>query len=109
MSLHRERVHPEFVEGCFGCKVSTVQLNAGDANSSKMVSGRKWNAEIDAYKQARAEGIQPAGTSMKAVEAARKASDTLGRAYDAGSMIAANRVNERSAKLMNYIDTGKET
>lgn len=26
MSLHQQQVHPDFVEGCFGCKVSTLAV-----------------------------------------------------------------------------------
>ena len=42
MSLHRERTHPEFVEGCFGCKALTVDLNPGEANSRLTMSSKKW-------------------------------------------------------------------
>ncbi len=38
MSLHRERTHPEYVEGCFGCKASTVDLNPGEASTSMISS-----------------------------------------------------------------------
>ena len=108
MSLHREQVHPEFVEGCFGCKVGTLQLNAGDAKSNIAMSRKKWDGELQAYRDARDQGIQPAGTSMKAVEAAHKASETLGRAYDANTMTKADRITDKTAKVMNYLDTGKE-
>lgn len=26
MTLHQERTHPEYVEGCFGCKISSVKI-----------------------------------------------------------------------------------
>ena len=83
MSLHQEQVHQEFVEGCFGCKVSTLSLNAGDANSRLTMSTRKWDAELKAYKDARAQGIQPAGTSMKQIQKAVKISNETGKAYGA--------------------------
>ena len=72
MSLHRQQTHPEFVEGCFGCKVSTLSLNAGEANSNLTMSSKKWDKELQAYRDARAQGIQPAGTSMKKIEEAVK-------------------------------------
>lgn len=83
MSLHRQQTHPEFVEGCFGCKVSTLSLNAGEANSNLTMSSKKWDKELQAYRDARAQGIQPAGTSMKKVEEAIKISDKTGKAYGA--------------------------
>lgn len=106
LSKHRREVHPHYVEGCFGCKVGTLQLNPGDAGRD--VSDKKWVSEIQAYKDARAEGIQPGGTTRKAVDDARRASETLGRAYDAEKMPKAEKINERNAALLNYIDLGKE-
>ena len=70
--------HPEDVEGCFGCKVLGLQLSPGDASSQKMVSNKKWDGELEAYRAARADGIQPAGTSMKKIQEARRASDVMG-------------------------------
>lgn len=83
MSLHQRQTHPEFVEGCFGCKVSTLNLNAGEANSNLTMSSKKWDKELQAYRDARAQGIQPAGTSMKKIEEAVKISDKTGKAYGA--------------------------
>jgi len=83
MSLHQQQTHPEFVEGCFGCKVSTLSLNAGDANSRLSMSTKKWDAELKAYKDARAQGIQPDGTSMKKIQDAVRISNETGKAYGA--------------------------
>jgi hypothetical protein len=83
MSLHRRTTHPEYVEGCFGCKVSTLEMGVGDANSKVSMSTTKWDAELKAYKDARAQGIQPAGTSMKAVQKAIDISNKTGKAYGA--------------------------
>lgn len=41
--------------------------------------------ELDAYKHAREQGIQPAGTTMSAVRTALDVSDNLGSAYNAGN------------------------
>jgi len=68
---------------CFGCKARGLQLNTGDASSQKMMSNKKWHGELDAYRAARAQGIQPAGTTMAHVRAAVEASDVMGRAFDA--------------------------
>ena len=42
---------------------------------------KAWDAELKAYKNARAEGIQPDGTTMAKVEKAKKVSDATGVAY----------------------------
>lgn len=68
---------------CFGCKAKGLSMNTGDANSQKSMSNKKWNNELDAYRAARAQGIQPSGTSMAHVKAAVEASDVMGRAFDA--------------------------
>jgi hypothetical protein len=83
MSLHQRTIHPEYVEGCFGCKVSTLEMGVGDANSKVSMSTTKWDAELKAYKDARAQGIQPDGTSMKAVQKAIDISQKTGKAYGA--------------------------
>ena len=64
---------------------------AQDANVrvaySDSLNGRSYTAakamdkELDAYKAARAEGIQPAGTRMHQVEQARRISDASGVAF----------------------------
>jgi len=83
MSLHRRTTHHEYVEGCFGCKVSTLEMGVGDANSKVSMSTTKWDAELKAYKDARAQGIQPDGTSMKQVQKAVDISQKTGKAYGA--------------------------
>lgn len=86
MTLHQEQVHPQFVEGCFGCKLGTLQLSPGDAASNKNgMSQKKWNAELNLYKSARDQGIQPAGTSTRQVQKAIDASNKVGKAFDANT------------------------
>lgn len=83
MSLHRERTHPEFVEGCFGCKALTVDLNPGEANSRLTMSSKKWDKELALYRSARAQGIQPEGTSAAKIRKAIDISNKTGIAYGA--------------------------
>jgi hypothetical protein len=106
MSLHRRTTHPEFVEGCFGCKVSTLQMNPGDASGSKMVSKKKWEAELNAYSAARAQGIQPDGTSMAKIQAAVKASENLGKAYDGGTAVASAKRLQDKKTVKSLKETG---
>lgn len=95
--------HPEPVEDCFGCKGLSIQMNAGDADSRRQMATKKFNRELDAYKEARAQGIQPAGTSMKKIQEAVQASETLGRAYQAGKMPPAKSINAKSAAVMKEL------
>ena len=83
MSLHRERTHPEYVEGCFGCKASTVDLNPGEANSRLTMSAKKWDKELALYRTARAQGIQPDGTTTTKIRKAIDISNKTGIAYGA--------------------------
>lgn len=78
-------------------------MNAGDAGHKKTMTTKKWDGELEAYRKARAQGIQPAGTSMKAVQDAVKASENIGKAYDGNSMppaqkLAANKTYAKKAK-----------
>lgn len=101
MNLHKIQTHPEYVEGCFGCKIGTLELGTGDA--SRDIPDKKWNSELAAYRDARAQGIQPAGTTMRHVEEAHKASETLGRAYDADTMPKAKDINKKSAEVLKEV------
>ena len=95
--------HPEPVEGCFGCKGLTLQMNAGDADSRKTMSNKSFNKELQAYKDARAQGIQPAGTTMGKIQEAVKASETLGRAYDSSKMPPAKNITKKTAQVMREV------
>lgn len=93
--------HPTPVDGCFGCKGLTLQMNAGDAKRD--IPDKKWNAELKAYRDARDQGIQPAGTSMRHIEQAHKASEVLGKAYNAETMPKAKDINNKTAEVMKEI------
>jgi len=95
--------HPEYKEGCFGCKALGLQMNAGDADSRRTMNNKSFNKEINAYKEARAQGIQPAGTSMSKIQEAIKASETLGRAYDSSKMPPAKVINQKTAAIMKEV------
>jgi hypothetical protein len=100
-SDHRE--HISFVDGCFACKIRTLELSTGDAGRVDSMSDKKWNAELSAYRDARAQGIQPAGTTMAAVQAAKEASDKLGAAYNADTMPATNKITKASAEVLKHV------
>ena len=83
MSLHRRLTHPEYVEGCFGCKASTLDLNPGEASSRLTMSAKKWDNELALYRTARSQGIQPDGTSTAKIRKAIDISNKTGIAYGA--------------------------
>jgi hypothetical protein len=101
MNLHREQKHPEYVEGCFGCKVGTLELGTGD--TTRDIPDKKWTSDLQFYRDARSQGIQPAGTTRAHVEQAYAASETLGKAYDADSMPKAKDINKRTTEVMREI------
>ena len=103
MNLHQIQSHPEFVEGCFGCKITTLELGTGDANSRAVMPKRKWEGELARYKQARSQGIQPAGTTMDKILAAEKASENLGRAYNAEKDPNAKTIDKKTSNAINEV------
>jgi len=92
--------HFDYNDGCFACKVRTLELNTGDAGRADSMPQKKWDAELQAYRNARAEGIQPSGTTMKKINEAKEASEKLGVAYDAGAMPTATKITKRHATVM---------
>ena len=106
MGLHRIQTHPEYVEGCFGCKIQLLELSTGDARGDVIASGttqKKWNNELEAYRSARAQGIQPNGTRMGQIEAAHKAYEKLGAAYDGNTMVQAKKLDTKTATVMREL------
>ena len=79
-----EHTHTEYVDGCFACKVVTLHLDPGDAKSGFIQNGytrKSWKKELDLYKSARAQGIQPDGTSTEKIRKAIDISNKTGYAY----------------------------
>ena len=64
---------------------STRVAYCNSATGNDLTRQKKWDAELQAYRDARAEGIQPAGTSMRKIDQAKKISDRTGHAYDASA------------------------
>ena len=88
---------------CFGCKAAGLQLSTGDAHSAKSMNNKKWEGELNAYRSARAEGIQPAGTSMSAIQEARRASDAMGAAYDSNTMPNTNIIQTKTVSTLKEV------
>ena len=80
----KEHTHTSYVDGCFTCKIETLQLGTGDANSGLVSNGwtnKRWDKELDLYKSARKQGIQPDGTSTAKIQKALDISEKTGVAY----------------------------
>jgi hypothetical protein len=86
---------------CFGCKAKSLQLSAGDA--TRDISEKKWTAELSAYRDARDQGIQPAGTSHRHIQEAYTASETLNKPYNADTMPKAKDINTKSVEALKEI------
>ncbi len=82
MSLHRQRTHPEYVENCFGCKISELELSVGDASSRGIPSAKQHDKELGSYYSAIRQGIEPRSTKQKDIDAAVRLSNDAGKAFD---------------------------
>ena len=101
MGLHQRQTHPEYVEGCFGCKIQLLELSTGDAKRD--ISDKKWVGELNAYKEARAQGIQPAGTTHKHIQQAYAASEALNKPYNADTMPTAKNITKQTVEVMKEV------
>lgn len=74
---HKEK-HPVEVDGCFGCKVSSIRMGAnsttskGAAVSEVNDRAKRWDKDMPAYKRLRQQGFQPRSIDGSA-EVERKA------------------------------------
>jgi hypothetical protein len=83
-----------------------LQLATGDASGHIISAGitqKKWDKELDFYRDARSQGIQPESTNRKAVEKAIEASEVLNKPYSGETMIKAKDVNKNTVAVMKEI------
>lgn len=67
MTRHRLQTHPEYVEGCYGCRISSVQLSPtatpsrqrGDYGYQQNFAAEFHNGDREAYRRLRQDGLQP--------------------------------------------------
>ena len=76
MTLHQQRTHSEPVEGCFGCRLSSLQMATG---LWRTMDQKRRDLELKEYEQARKEGSLP--MTSRSGGAAMAESDKLGRAF----------------------------
>jgi len=86
MTLHQRQVHPEFVEGCFGCKLGTLELSRGDARHDGVMSAKAHDKELGSYYDALRQGIEPISTKTKDIQAAVRLSNDTGTAFDGNAI-----------------------
>jgi hypothetical protein len=93
----KEKNHESYIE-CL--QSANLQINAGDASRAESMSQKKWDRELQSYRDARSQGIQPAGTSTQAIREAHEASEKLGKAYNADTMPATSKITKQTAKSL---------
>jgi hypothetical protein len=86
MSLHRIQKHPEYVEGCFGCKIGELELSVVVANSKGIPTAKQHDKELGSYYDATRQGIEPISTKQKDIDAAVKFSNETGKAFDGNKL-----------------------
>jgi hypothetical protein len=65
-------------------RASNIQMSTGDANGELVKNGctkKKWDSEHKLYRDGRAHGIQPEGTSTDKIRKAMDVSDKTGHAF----------------------------
>ena len=62
---------------------STKVAYANSANNMDYSAQRAWDKELDSYREAKAEGLQPASTKQRDIDAAKRISDATGTPFQA--------------------------
>jgi hypothetical protein len=64
-------------------RAARVGIAAGESAPASIARGRAWEKELTSYAEARKQGIQPASTKQKDINAAVALSNTVDKPYDA--------------------------
>lgn len=102
--LHRERTHPEPVDGCERCKWTGITFAAG---LTRTLAEQQKNVELKHYREERKAGSQPDGTRMPEVVKAMQEADRLGRPYRADDLSQTYHP-ELKKELKNVLPVTKE-
>jgi len=86
MNLHQIQKHPEYVEGCFGCKVGNLQLSVGAARNDGIPTAKQHDRELGSYYDAIRQGIEPVSTKQKDIDAAVRLSNDTGVAFNGNAL-----------------------
>jgi len=97
----RSKGHASYAE-CL--QAANIGIGAGVSSPAQFAMD-KTKKDLKAYQTARANGIQPGGTTIEKVREAEAASKALGRPYNAETMPPANMiVNKNTARFVNASD-----
>lgn len=78
-----EKVEHVFDCECFGCKARSIRVAYSGIGGGDATTQKKWDKNLDLYRAARAQGIEPVGTKPSQVMAAIKQSEKTGTAFKA--------------------------
>lgn len=100
--MNHRLVHPEPVDGCFGCKALTIQFGTASEEASVINAREKrWDVDLPAYKRLRREGLQPKSIDgAKDLEA--KATDRL--EIDMGHILPDPADRARAVEAMAMVE-----
>lgn len=76
--------HKTFGE-CIRAKSLKVEGCRSAVGGPDRTAQKKWDKELDDYKAARAQGIQPSGTTTAKIREAVEISNKVGKAFDAST------------------------
>lgn len=102
--IYVPHAHKDYVDGCFACKIKTLELSTGDANGARQIAQKDWDSENEFYASAVRQGINPDGLARHEVEAAYEASEKLGVAYDTDtSPLEAKQITPDTVEVMREV------
>ena len=78
--------HPEPVEECFGCKVSSLQVNNVSLRVDGIPTAKQHDKELGSYYSAIRQGIEPISTKQKDIDAAVRLSNDTGVAFNGNAL-----------------------
>ena len=77
----RDKSHASYAE-CLRAATPRIAY-CNSANGQDFTKQRKWDSELASYRSAVASGVQPAGTTQRAIDLANRVSDLTGAPYGA--------------------------
>ena len=78
--------HPEPLDDCFGCKVSSLQINNVSLRVDGIPTAKQHDKELGSYYSAIRQGIEPISTKQKDIDAAVRLSNDTGVAFNGNSL-----------------------
>ena len=85
------RDHASWGECARGARLRVGWMES--TNGLSRAAETKMQGELSEYRELRKQGIQPAGTTRHHLEEAKRVSDTVGKAYNAETMVPTNMLS----------------